>query len=62
MGRQCMERETDMSIIINLLSKFGMFTPAAEISEEAFDARLNRIQTREARRNVRSPIFVRGQA
>lgn len=47
-----------MAFVLTLLNKFGLFAPKAEATD-VFDNRLTRIQTREARRDVRATIFVR---
>ncbi|MEF3048611.1 hypothetical protein [Pseudotabrizicola sp. L79] len=48
-----------MSALMSLLTKFGLFAPKAPV-DDAFDLRLTRLQTREARRDVQGTIFVRG--
>ncbi len=48
-----------MAALISLLSKFGLFAPKTPV-DDTFDLRLTRLQTREARRDVRAAIFVRG--
>lgn len=55
------EQEAGITYLLTLLTKFGLFAPKTETAE-AFDLRLTRIQTREARRSVRAAIFVRNQA
>lgn len=49
-----------MTYMLSLLNKFGLFAPKTEVPE-AFDLRLTRLQSREARRDVRAAIFVRNQ-
>lgn len=49
-----------MAFALSLLQRFGLFAPKEDTSE-AFGMRLTRIGTREARRDVRVPIFVRNQ-
>lgn len=50
-----------MAFALTLLQRFGLFAPKQDTSE-AFGMRLTRINTREARRDVRAAIFVRNQA
>lgn len=47
-----------MAFALNLLRKYGLFLPK-ENTDQAFDLRLTRIQTREARRDARAPLFVK---
>ncbi|MCU0898881.1 MAG: hypothetical protein MUC82_00125 [Cypionkella sp.] len=47
-----------MAFALTLLQRFGLFAPKVDDSE-AFENRLTRIGTREARRDVRATVFVR---
>ncbi len=47
-----------MAYAKTLLQKFGLFAPKADTTE-VFGLRLTRINTREARRDVRAAVFVR---
>lgn len=53
-----------MTYALLLLQKFGLFVPKADMPDTAdmFDLRLTRIGNREARRDVRTPLFVRTPA
>jgi hypothetical protein len=50
-----------MTYALSLLQKFGLFAPKADKSE-AFDLRLTRIGSREARHQARAVLFVRTPA
>ena len=47
-----------MAFALRLLRKLGLFAPQHD-TDEAFGLRLTRIQTREARRDARAPVFVK---
>lgn len=47
-----------MSYALTLLQRFGLFAPKVD-TLDAFDNRLTRIGTREARRSVRASVFFR---
>lgn len=47
-----------MTFALDLLQRFGLFVPK-EDTLDAFDLRLTRITTREARRDARAQVFVK---
>jgi hypothetical protein len=49
-----------MTFVKSFLQRFGLFAPPADTSE-VFGMRLDRLETREGRREVRSSAFVKAE-